>query len=401
MERRRVFMPLSEPHERPRWIIRLLPEEGAVFSSRERAPFLVYVETIQGGVGTCAAPDGADTEAVWARVSAAASGADGVARHRSTSTGSATGTHGQGQDAAAAAAQDRVTSVFRESHAARVRRFARASPFSHLPGWGVDALIVKAGDDMRQEELALQAIDTAHRIWRDAGVPAFVLPYRAVSVAVGGGVMELVRDSMSLDSLKKAASVTTLPQLFQRAYGDGTPERAAAQRNFIESMAGYSALCYLLQLKDRHNGNLMLLRSGHLAHIDFGFLLGTSPGGIGFESAPFKLSQELMETIGGVGSPGFQLFVLLLYQAVMAIRARADEFVTPIQILAAVPSPLPCFGNEAAAVAAVDGLRSRLALHITDDVQAARHIRGLLDASLNNWRTTRYDQFQTWQNGII
>jgi phosphatidylinositol kinase/protein kinase (PI-3 family) len=29
---------------------------------------------------------------------------------------------------------------------------------------------------------------------------------------------------------------------------------------------------------------------GHIIHIDFGFMLVTSPGGINFESAPFKLT---------------------------------------------------------------------------------------------------------------
>ncbi len=75
----------------------------------------------------------------------------------------------------------------------------------------------------------------------------------------------------------------------------GTPECAAAQRGFVESMAGYSLVCYLLAMKDRHNGNILLDDAGHVVHIDFGFMLSNSPGGVNFESAPFKLTRELLE----------------------------------------------------------------------------------------------------------
>lgn len=32
-----------------------------------------------------------------------------------------------------------------------------------------------------------------------------------------------------------------------------------------------------------------------MVHIDFGFILGQSPGNINFETAPFKLTQEMVD----------------------------------------------------------------------------------------------------------
>jgi Phosphatidylinositol 3- and 4-kinase len=49
------------------------------------------------------------------------------------------------------------------------------------------------------------------------------------------------------------------------------------------------------QIKDRHNGNILVDEEGHLVHIDFGFMLSNSPGGVNFESAPFKLTRELLQ----------------------------------------------------------------------------------------------------------
>ncbi|GFH25013.1 uncharacterized protein HaLaN_22903, partial [Haematococcus lacustris] len=83
----------------------------------------------------------------------------------------------------------------------------------------------------------------------------------------------------------------------------GSPSFEAARSNFIASQAGYAIASYLLQAKDRHNGNLLVSKEGHLVHIDFGFILEISPGGnMGFESAAFKLSHEMTQLLDPGGA---------------------------------------------------------------------------------------------------
>ena len=73
-------------------------------------------------------------------------------------------------------------------------------------------------------------------------------------------------------------------------------------------------LSYLLNIKDRHNGNILLLRDGHIVHIDFGFFFSIAPGGITFESSPFKMTKDFHQLVGAnvMTNPRCCVFLCLL-----------------------------------------------------------------------------------------
>jgi hypothetical protein len=83
----------------------------------------------------------------------------------------------------------------------------------------------------------------------------------------------------------------------------------------------------------RHNGNILIDTVGHCVHIDFGFMLSNSPGSVGFELAPFKLSAEYIEILGGMDSPLFERFVEVLTEAFLSLRKKADWIVGLVEMM--------------------------------------------------------------------
>ena len=58
-----------------------------------------------------------------------------------------------------------------------------------------------------------------------------------------------------------------------------------------------------------------------------------SPGfNINFENAPFKLTREYLEVIGGVDSPSFQTFKELFVRGFFLLQRHADSLAAIVQV---------------------------------------------------------------------
>lgn len=174
-----------------------------------------------------------------------------------------------------------------------------------------------------------------------------------------------------------------------------------ARDNFCKSLAAYSLLCYILQIKDRHNGNILIDIEGHIMHIDFGFFLSNAPGkGLQFEKAPFKLTSEQVEVLGGARSQTFAEFRELLKQGFLALQENAEKIIIIVEMMFLGQNDLPCFkGGEQA----IFDLKQRFfpTGKRFNNKQCMEFIDSLIEQSYDNWRTRCYDQFQYCVQGIV
>lgn len=191
---------------------------------------------------------------------------------------------GEEEDAATIRAavnkDDPSAAIFRESWAAKRERLRAASPYGAHVHWDVISVIIKTGADLRQEQLATQLVGEFSRIWQGEASSVWVRYFNILVLSESSGLMETITDAVSVHSIKKEAysqasnedgsgsepiRTYSLWDHYTQVYGPPSSGRfKRAQDAFMRSLAGYSIICYLLQIKDRHNGNILVDHEGHL-----------------------------------------------------------------------------------------------------------------------------------------
>ncbi|RKP29083.1 kinase-like protein [Metschnikowia bicuspidata] len=297
-----------------------------------------------------------------------------------------------------------------EDWSKKKERIRKTSIYGHLPHWDLCSVIVKNGDDLQQEALACQLITSISNIWKSDRIGVWTKDMKMVVTSHNSGLVETINNALSIHSIKKSMTefnlkhdsadegvVVSIKDYFTRVYGDESTVRyRRAQENFARSLAAYSIICYVLQIKDRHNGNIMLDNEGHIMHIDFGFILSNSPGSVGFEAAPFKLTTEYVEVLGGIDSKFYKLFVSLCEECFLSLRKHCEQLANLVDLMQK-DSSLPCFksGNQTSVL-----LKQRLQLEMSDEECRNFVEVNLIGKSLGSMYTRLYDQFQLLTQGI-
>ena len=305
---------------------------------------------------------------------------------------------------------DPSAAMFGEAWEQKKERIRRSSPYGWVKNWDLVSVIVKTGADLRQEAFACQLIGVCSKIWMELEVDVWVKNMRILVTGETSGLIETITDAVSLHSIKRSltlASITagtnpkkriaTLQDHFAKTFGAAdSPAYQKAIDCFSKSLAAYSVISYVLQLKDRHNGNILIDSDGHMIHIDFGFMLSNSPGNVGFEAAPFKLTFEYVEVLGGVEGAAFLKFKDMMKDAFQALRKEAERIVTLVELMGK-ESKMACYVGGLPSV--MSGLRARFVLE-KSETEARDWVEDLVTKSLGSYYTRLYDTFQYRTQGI-
>ena len=296
---------------------------------------------------------------------------------------------------------DPSAATFGEAWHDKKDRIRKSSPYGWMKNWDVLSVIVKTGADLRQEAFACQLIQVCDKIWQDAQTPVWVKRMRILVTGESSGLIETITNGVSLHSLKRSLTlatieagrnprgrIATLKDHFVKTFGP--PESDAykgAKDAFKRSLAAYSIISYVLQLKDRHNGNVLIDNEGHMVHIDFGFMLSNSPGSVGFEAAPFKLTQDYVDVLGGIGSSEYEDYKSLCKQAFQALRRSADHVIDLVSMMG-IESKMPCFAYGVQQ--ATNSLRQRFQLQMSADEAEQFVETDLIGKSIGSYYTRLY-----------
>ena len=139
----------------------------------------------------------------------------------------------------------------------------------------------------------------------------------------------------------------------------------------------------------------MIDNIGHAIHIDYGYILGISPGGnLGFETAAFKITADMIALMGGQGSGPYELFVDLVVKGFLVARGVMDPIMDIV--LSVADSGLPCFLHKEDNL---EKMRARFVPEMTPS-EAAKYMRTKVNDAADKWTTNAYDGIQKLQNNI-
>eukprot|EP01029_Cantina_marsupialis_P008318 TRINITY_DN197497_c0_g1_i1.p1 TRINITY_DN197497_c0_g1~~TRINITY_DN197497_c0_g1_i1.p1 ORF type:complete len:927 (-),score=216.93 TRINITY_DN197497_c0_g1_i1:177-2957(-) len=239
-------------------------------------------------------------------------------------------------------------------------------------------IIHKNGDDFRQDQLILQLFSLMDNLLKRFNLDLQLTTYRVLATSTSQGIMERVMQADAVSGVLK--DYGSIIEYFK---ANNPPHvMSEVMDTYIKSTAGCCVMSYLLGIGDRHLDNILLRTSGHLLHIDFGYIFGADPKPY---PPPMKLTKEMLDAMGG--RPNQNRFKSYCCQAYTILRKHANLILNLLTLMKDA-------GIEALNVdphTTIMKVQERFRLDLSDE-QAERFFLSLIEDSVNAFIPVIMDQ---------
>jgi len=243
-------------------------------------------------------------------------------------------------------------------------------------------VIVKTGDDLRQDQLVIMLIKLFDRILKRGALDLCLRPYPilAMSAVEQTGLVEFVEGSIPVSQILSNHNNSIMSFFKSVAPNDNAKYGVdpSVLQTYIRSCAGYCVITYLIGVGDRHLDNIMIQPSGHFFHIDFGFIFGRDPKPL---PPAFRLTKEMVEGMGGIESDEYKQFCSLACQAFNVLRKRAGLILNLLHLMSDAGIEDLSNNPSADAEGVIAKVEERFRLELNDE-QAELYFIGLINDCL-------------------
>lgn len=154
----------------------------------------------------------------------------------------------------------------------------------------------------------LDAMNVLHVVLSQNQVGLEHVLYDVTCVDQHTGIITIVPGARTLYSLWQQ-NTSLQNWVFENMYEKHKNIRVDTVKNrFLESCAFSTCASLLFGFGDRHLDNILITRKGHLFHVDFSHVLGIEPGVKSLTGNSFRITNQMVDFLGGKQSRYFALF---------------------------------------------------------------------------------------------
>lgn len=162
---------------------------------------------------------------------------------------------------------------------------------------------------------------------RDGILDIDIITYDIYSFENNKGMIEMVENADTIYNILYVQKITILNYILDNNPGETV---TTIRNRFINSLAAYSIITYLLGIGDRHLDNIMIHKSGYIFHIDFDFILGDDPK---LPSATMRISSDMLDAIGGKNGKDYIIFKEKCADVFNYLRKYVGIVITMLDVL--------------------------------------------------------------------